>query len=96
MVVIFCVVVLIELPRRYRRWYVEADREGMRLKTVGLLGAKERSVPNDDIAELRVEGGHLIMITTRSREAVCGRLDNPLPKAELEWLRDELTRALKG
>jgi hypothetical protein len=49
-----------------------------------------------EIADLRIGLGHLCAITPRDYRVVCGRVDHPLSRAELEWLRDQMTRALHG
>jgi hypothetical protein len=62
---------------------------------VRLFATKETVIESADVTELRVAFGHLTVVTPRELRVVCGRLDHPLPRAELEWLRQELWRALK-
>jgi hypothetical protein len=92
--VIFVAVVTPGLPEVYDRRRVEVDRAGLRFRSTGLLSDAARSLRGDDIVELRIAFGHLLAVTPRDLRVVCGRLDQPLPRAELEWLRDEMLRAL--
>jgi hypothetical protein len=92
---LFAGVVLVSMPHVYQRQLVEADEDWLRFKTVRLFATKETIIRSADVTELRVAFGHLTVVTPRELRVVCGRLDHPLPRAELEWLRQELWRALK-
>jgi hypothetical protein len=92
---LFVAVVLVSMPHVYQRQLVEADEDWLRFKTVRLFATKETVIKSADVTELRVAFGHLTVVTPRELRVVCGRLDHPLPRAELEWLRQELWRALK-
>jgi hypothetical protein len=93
---VFVGVVIVSMPHVYQRQVVEADRTCLRFKTVRLFATKDTSIRSEDVAELRIAFGHLTVVTPRELRVVCGRLDHPLPRAELEWLRQQLWRALKG
>jgi hypothetical protein len=94
--VIFLAVVLSSLPQLYRRRLVEADRDGVRFTAKGPFATRDRRIRSADIAELRIALGQLAVVTPRDWRVVCGRLHHPLSRAELEWLRDQLSKALKG
>jgi hypothetical protein len=93
---IFLAAVLASLPQLAGRRMIQADRESLRFVTKGRFATRDTSIRTDDISELRIGFGHLTAITPRDCRLVCGRLDNPLTQVELEWLREQLTRALRG
>jgi hypothetical protein len=93
---VFAGVVLGSLPHLYQRQLVEADGNQLRFTTARAFATKGTSLRSDEVTELRVAFGHLIVVTPRELRVVCGTLDLPLPRAELEWLRQQLWRALKG
>jgi hypothetical protein len=93
---IFAVSVIASLPQLWRRHVVQADRNLLRFKTLAPFANKETSIRSKDVCELRIALGHLTVTTPRDSRVVCGWLNNPLPRAELEWLRDQLAEALKG
>jgi hypothetical protein len=95
MFLVFAGVVLVSMPHVGQRQVVEADESCLRFKTVRLLGTRETSIRSDDVTELRIAFGHLIAVTPRDLRVVCGRLDQPLAREELEWLRQELWQALR-
>jgi hypothetical protein len=94
--VVFVAAVLASLPQLGRRRVIEADRDSLRFRTQGRFASQSTKIRASDITELRIAFGHLAIITPRDCRVVCGRLDNPISKAELEWLRNQLVRALTG
>jgi hypothetical protein len=93
---IFVGVVLASTPHLYQRQLVQADSNSLRFTTARAFATKGTSLRSQEITELRVAFGHLIVVTPRELRVVCGRLDQPLPRAELEWLRQQMWRALKA
>ena len=97
MLFVFCITVVVSsLPQLGRRRVVEAGPDGMSFKIIGPFATTDRHLRSADVAELRIGLGHLCAITPRDYRVVCGRLDQPLARAELEWLREQLTQALRG
>jgi hypothetical protein len=96
LLVLLCVFVLGSMPQLCRRQVVEADGAGLRFRSEGLFSTKDKSIRGADISHLRIAFGHLTAVTPRDCWVVCGSVDSPLSKAELEWLRGQLTRALRG
>lgn len=96
LLVAFLTVVVSSLPQLARRRVVEADQDGLRFKIHGPFATANRSIRSTDITDLRIGLGHLCAITPRDYRVVCGSVDRPLSRAELEWLRDQMTRALHG
>jgi hypothetical protein len=96
LLVAFLAVVASSLPQLARRRVVEADPDALRFQIHGPFATTNRSIKNTEITELRIGLGHLCAITPRDYRVVCGRVDHPLSRAELEWLRDLMTRALHG
>jgi membrane protein implicated in regulation of membrane protease activity len=94
--VLFATLIVSSLPQLGRRRVVEASPVGLCFKLVGPIATGERHIRAADISELRIALGHLCAITPRDYRVVCGRIDQPLARAELEWLREQLTQALKG
>jgi hypothetical protein len=94
--VLFVTLIVSSLPQLGRRRVVEASPRGMCFKLIGPIATGERHLRSADIAELRIALGHLCAITPRDYRVVCGRIDQPLARAELEWLREQLTQALRG
>lgn len=96
MLLVFCVtVVLSSLPQLGRRRVVEAGPDGMCFKIIGPFATTDRHLRGADVTELRIALGHICAITPRDYRVVCGRLNQPLARAELEWLREQLTQALQ-
>lgn len=94
---LLCVTLVVSsLPQLGRRRVVEAGPAGLCFKLVGPIATGERHIRRADILELRIALGHLCAITPRDYRVVCGRIDQPLSRAELEWLREQLTQGLKG
>jgi hypothetical protein len=89
-------VVLGSMPQLAQRRIVGAGPDGVRIKAQGPFATKDWAARAADITELRIALGHLSVVTPRDIRVVCGRLDYRLSRADLEWLRDQLTRALKG
>jgi hypothetical protein len=89
-------IVFSSLPQLAQRRIVEADADGLRFRTEGLFASKDRHLRRGDIRELRIAFGHLGAVTPRDYRLICGRLHGALARAELEWLRDQLTQALRG
>jgi hypothetical protein len=96
LLIFFVTVVASSLPQLGRRRVVEAGPERMCFKLIGPFVTGERHIRSADVAELRIALGHLCAITPRDYRVVCGRLDQPLARAELEWLREQLTQGLEG
>ncbi len=90
----FLVIVVSGMPQLAQRRRVEVNRDGLRIRIAGPLETRDWAVRASDITELRIVLGHLCVITPRDMRVLCGRTHQPLPRAELEWLRDELWRAL--
>jgi hypothetical protein len=89
-------IILSSLPQLAQHRIVEADTDGLRFRTEGLFASKDRHLRRADIRELRIAFGHLAAVTPRDYRVICGRLHGALARAELEWLRDQLTQALRG
>jgi hypothetical protein len=89
-------VVASSLPQVAQRRIVEASENGLRFRMEGYFASKDRHLRRADIRELRLAFGHLTAITPRDVRVICGTLHHPLPRAELEWLRDQLSQALHG
>jgi hypothetical protein len=96
LLVIVVAVVLGSLPQLGQRRIVEASADGLHFRTEGMFARKYRHMRREDIRELRIAFGHLAAVTPRDYRVICGRLHHPLARAELEWLRDQLTQALYG
>jgi hypothetical protein len=95
LLVIFLAVVAVSMPQLYRRHLVLAEPTGVRFITEGWFAKKQTTIRSVDIVELRIALGHLAVITPRDWRVVCGRLDQLLARAELEWLREQMMLALK-
>lgn len=89
-------IVLSSLPQLGQRRSVAANADGLHFHSDGLFASKDRHLRRADIGELRIALGHLAAVTPRDYRVICGRLHQPLARAELEWLRDQLMRALNG
>ncbi len=96
LLVMLVAIVLSSLPQLGQRRRVAANGEGLHFRTEGLFASRDRHLRRADIRELRIAFGHLVAVTPRDYRVICGRLHHPLARAELEWLRDQLTRALQG
>jgi hypothetical protein len=96
MFAILLAVVVSTLPQLAPRRLVEANPSGLRFRIEGPFAAADRHIKRADIRELRIALGHLIAITPRDYRMIGGTLDQPLARAELEWLRDQLCYALEG
>jgi hypothetical protein len=96
LVVMLAASVVASLPQLGRRHVVTADRTGLVFKSEGLFATTFRHMRSQDIGELRIALGHLAAITPRDCRIVFGTVDNLLSREELEWLRFQLVRALKG
>jgi hypothetical protein len=96
LLVIFVAAVLGSLPQLYRRHVVRADATSLRFSTESPFATTHRSIRSQDVVELRVALGHLAVVTPRDWSIVCGQRDHLLPRAELEWLREQLILALQG
>lgn len=96
LIVVVIVVVVSSLPQLAQRRIVEASADGLHFRTEGPFESKDRHIRRADIHELRIAFGHLAAVTPRDYRVICGRLHHPLARAELEWLRDQLTQALHG
>jgi hypothetical protein len=95
LVVIFGVIVIASMPQLFRRRVIEADRENLRFRAVGAVHTAEQHVRSADVMELRIVFGQLAAITPRDCRVVCGWVESPISRPELEWLRYQLLRALK-
>lgn len=82
------------VARLKRRCQVEADSYSLRVTMQGAVSSKSFEVPSKELEELRIEEnrGEYCLAAVSDKQTV--RFAEGLPRAELEWIRDVMLKAL--